>query len=204
MKYSHRNIHSDAGFSLAEFLLSTVILLMISAAVFRMMAETQRASSYQTEVHAVMDNTRIAMDTIERYIRQAGNNPSNLVFEGVQPGVDSSTLRLVSNLTGSVSSDQGDPDNDTNDSGEDVTFTYSSSSRSITMTPQGGAAQQIANYISALTFEYFNAAGNPETIGANVLKIRVTISGASLLAHPQTGKTFGQTLSSDVQISSRL
>src|SRR5438093_4149004 len=84
MRDLHRNIRSVSGFSLAEFLLSTVILLLISAAVFRMMAETQRASSYQTEVHAVMDNTRIAMDTLERYIRQAGNNPTGLVFEAVE------------------------------------------------------------------------------------------------------------------------
>src|SRR6059036_3191175 len=155
MRDSHRYIRSDAGFSLAEFLLSTVILLLISAAVFRMMAETQRASSYQTEVHAVMDNTRIAMDTIERYIRQAGNDPTNLGFQGVEiVSTNPPTLRLRSNLTGSVNSDQGDPDNDTNDSGEDVTFSYNSSSKSITMTPNGGAAQQIANYISALNFEY--------------------------------------------------
>ena len=204
MRDSHRNICFDAGFSLAEFLLSTAILLLISAAVFRMMSETQRASSYQTEVHAVMDNTRIAMDTIERYIRQAGNDPTNLGFQGVQiVSTSPPTLQLRSNLTGSVNSDQGDPDNDTNDSGEDVTFSYNSSTKSITMTPNGGAAQQIANYISALNFEYFNAAGTAETVGANVRKIRVTVTGSSTLAHPQTGKTYGQVLSSDVQISSR-
>src|SRR5207247_897756 len=180
MRDSHRSIRSDAGFSLAEFLLSTVILLLISAAVFRMMAETQRASSYQTEVHAVMDNTRIAMDTIERYIRQAGNNPTGLVFEAVQINPTTTpSLRLLSTLTGSVNSDQGDPDNDTNDSGEDVTFAYDSSTRSITMTPQGGGTQQIANYISALDLQYFDAAGNATTVGANVRRIKVTVTGTS-------------------------
>src|SRR5688572_11634012 len=65
----------ESGFSLAEFLIASVILLVIAASVFGMMAETQRASSYQSEIQSVLQNTRIAMSTLERYIRQAANDP---------------------------------------------------------------------------------------------------------------------------------
>ncbi len=192
------------GFSLAEFVVSSFILLLISASVFHMLAETQRTSSYQTEVQAVMDNSRIAMDTVERFIRQAGNNPTNLAFEGVEiVSTSPPTLRLRSNLTGSVNSDQGDPDNDINDSGEDVTLSYNSSTKSVTLTPNGGTAQPIANYVSALDFQYFDANGIVTAVGSQVRKVRVTITGTTTLAHPQTKKTFGQTVSTDVQIASR-
>ena len=70
----HRH-HGESGFSLVEFLLSTFILLVVASAVFAMLSQTQRAASYQAEVQAVMDNARTAMDTVERTIRQAGNDP---------------------------------------------------------------------------------------------------------------------------------
>ena len=205
MKESYRSNRSEAGFSLAEFLLSSAILLLISAAVFQMLAETQRASSYQTEVHAVMDNTRIAMDTVERFIRQAGNNPTNLAFQAVEiVSTSPATLRLRSNLTGSVNPDQGDPDNDILDSGEDVTISYDSSTKSITLTPNGSAAQSVANYISAFNLEYFDTNGNATAVAANVRKVRVTITGSTTVPNPQNKKIFGQTVSADIQISSRI
>ena len=68
----------ESGFSLAEFLIASVILLIIAASVFGMMAETQRASSYQSEIQSVLQNTRIAMSIVERYIRQAANDPIRL------------------------------------------------------------------------------------------------------------------------------
>lgn len=199
-----RQASSDAGFSLVEFLMSTLVLLAVSAGVFRMMAETQRNASYQTEVQAVLENTRIAMDTLERYIKQAGNNPNNAAFEPVTI-TSSSQVRLRSDLTGSAvgQPDKGDPDGDTSDVGEDVTITYSSSNHQIIATPQGGTAQPIADYVSGLTLEYFDATGVATTTGANVRKIRITINGASTLAHPQTGKTYSIQMVSDVQIANR-
>lgn len=194
----------EAGFSLVEFLMSTLILLAVSAAVFTMMAETQRTATYQTEVQGVLENSRIAMDTLERYIKQVGNNPSSAAFEPVT--VTSSTqVRLRSDLTGSATgqSDKGDPDGDTSDVGEDVTISYDATSRQIRVTPQGGAAQPIADYISAFTLDYYDESGTATTVGANVRKIRITITGSSTLAHPQTGKTYGVQLQSDVQIANR-
>jgi len=194
----------EAGFSIAEFLISTVILLGISAAVFTLLGDTQRSSSYQTEVQATLENTRIAMDTVERYIRQAGNDPKNVGFAGVT--ITSSTqIRLRSDLTGSAvgNSDKGDPDGDTNDSGEDVTIQYNAGSRSIEVVPQGGTAQPIANYISAFSMQGYNSTGAVTTDGTQVKKIRVSITGSSTLPDPKTGETFSLQLASDVQLATR-
>src|SRR5262245_57663476 len=194
----------EAGFSIVEFLISTVILLGICASVFTMMGDTQRTSSYQTEVQATLENTRIAMDTVERYIRQAGNDPKTIGFAGVT--VTSTTqIRFRSDLTGSAvgNSDKGDPDGDTNDAGEDVTIQYNASSRSIEVVPNGGSAQPIANYISAFTMECYDSAGAITTTGSNVKKIRVSITGSTTLPDPKTGQTFSLQVASDVQLATR-
>ncbi len=192
----------QSGFSLVEFLLASLVLLVISAAVFSMMAETQRTASYQTEVQAVQDNTRLAMDTVEHYIRQAANDPRSVGVVGVTI-TSANQVNLKSDITGSAGGDKGDPDGDCSDSGEDVTIRYNSSARSIEVVPSGGSAQTIANYISAFSMQYFDASGTATASGASVRRIRVTISGASTLPNPQTRQTYGITLVSDVQIANR-
>jgi len=212
----------ESGFTMVEFVLSAMILLLISAALFSIMAESQRSSSYQTEVHAVLDNTRIAMDTVEGYIRQASNNPCTIGgFAGVVITANPATsVQLRSDLTGSARCatsscacvetnaalrDQGDPDGRTDATGEDVTISYDSTARTVSITPAGGTAQPIANYISAFTLQYYNATGTeiPTGPGANVQKIKITMTGTTVLLHPQTRKTFAQTVTSDVQIATR-
>ena len=68
-------VSDDSGFSLVEFVISSAILLVICASVFNVLAETQRSASYQSEVQSVLENTRMALETVERFIRQAGNDP---------------------------------------------------------------------------------------------------------------------------------
>src|SRR5436305_14851700 len=91
----------EPGFTMVEFVISSVIHLLISAARFTILAETQRSSSYQTEVQAVLDNTRIAMDTVEGYVRQASNNPCAIAgFSGIiMTGTPATSVRLRSDLT---------------------------------------------------------------------------------------------------------
>ncbi|PYV04958.1 MAG: hypothetical protein DMG10_06445 [Acidobacteria bacterium] len=97
-----------------------------------------------------------------------------------------------------------DPDGRTDAAGEDVTISYDSATSTVNITPQGaGAVQPIANYISAFTLQYFDQNGIATAVGANVLKIKITMTGTTTLANPQTKKTFGQTVTSDVQIATR-
>ena len=195
----------EAGFSLAELLIASLVLLLISAAVFSVLAESQKAASYQTEVQAVLDNTRTAADTAERYIRQAGNDPLNAGVVGIT--IASATeVRIRSDLTGSAgpaNPDKGDPDGDTLDAGEDVTIRYNPAARSIELVPDGGSAQSIANNISAFALQYYDAKGATTAVGADVRRINISVSGASTIPNPQTGLIFGITLSSDIQIGTR-
>jgi len=199
---THAGRGRQSGFSMIEFLLSTLILMVVSGAVFSMMSETQKMASYQAEVQSVMENSRIAMNTVERFVRQAGNDPLERGFPGVT--ITSATeVRLRSDLTGSLSSDTGDPDGDTNDSGEDVIIRYNAGARSLELVPAGGQAQTIANYISAFDLQYLDENSAGTTVGADVRKIRITLSGATTVKNPQTKKIYGLQLTSDLQLATR-
>jgi len=194
----------DRGFSLIEATLALMILLVISSWLFSLLAETERSASYNTEVQAVLSNSRISMDTVLSYIRQAGNDPQGIGFQGVTI-VGPSEVRLLSDLTGSDALDpnRGDPDGDTTDIGEDVTIRHNTSDRSIEVVAPNGAVQTIANYVDAFAMQYLDSMGIATTLGSDVRKIRITITCASAHGHPQTHKTYGMTMSSDVQLGTR-
>ena len=75
---------AETGFSLVEMLLSATILLVISMAVFGALNRIQQAASFQAEVQAVVDNTRNALQSVERCLRQAGNDPFQKGFEAMR------------------------------------------------------------------------------------------------------------------------
>jgi len=196
---------ANSGFSLAEFLIVTLILLVVAGAVFGMLGSTQRTASYQSEVYAVMENARIAMDITERILRQAGNNPRNISpFEGIS-AIGSSSVRVRSDLTGSDAGnpDKGDPDGDTMDANEDIIIQYNSGNRTLELLPNGGAAQAVAGCVTALALSYYDADGTTTTVGANIRRIGISITCASGIPHPQTGQIFSTRLNSNIQLAAR-
>lgn len=196
---------SESGFALAELLVSACILLVISGAVFGMLAETQYAAGYHAEEQTVLNNVQIAMQVVERYIRQAGNDPFKTGLTGITI-VSPTEVRIQSDLTGSEGPsdpDKGDPDGDINDSGENVAIQYNNTARTLEIVPGGGPAQIVAGEISGFSLQYFGANGNPTTVGNDVRKIRAVISGAGSTPNPQTHQVFGVQVVSDIQLATR-
>lgn len=192
-----------SGFGLTEFLMSTLVLLVFASMLFGLLVEIQRKASYQAEMQSVLNNTRLAMQTVGRYLRQAGNDPMGIGVSGITI-ISPTELRVESDITGSVgpsSPDNGDPDGDTLDSGERITIRYNSASRSLETVTGNGAVQIIAGSISDMLFRCFDSAGNPATPGGNIRRVNVTISGASLLQDPATRRRFGVQLQSNFEIA---
>jgi type II secretory pathway component PulJ len=193
----------ESGFTMTEFLTAALILMVISASIFRSLSDTQSSAAYQSEVHSVLDNTRLAMQLVERQIRQAGNDPFHTGVSGITI-ISGSQLRIRSDLTGSSGAgnpDKGDPDGDISDSNEDVTIRYNEAARTLELVPAGGPAQAVAGCISALTFQYFDANGNVTNVGSEVRRVRVSISGSSLQPNPLTRELFGVQITSDIEIA---
>ena len=188
-----------AGFALTEFLIAALILFIVASAVFELLAEIQRAAGYQAEVQSVLNNTRIAFQTVERIIRQAGNDPLQSGLCGIVI-VSATEVRIRSDRTGSSGAGKGDPDGDIDDSWEDITIRHNPASQSLEIVPHGGPAQIIANYISDFSMEYYDAQGNPTDSGNEVRRITVIISGSTLRPDPDTKEPFGVKLSETIRI----
>jgi Tfp pilus assembly protein PilW len=194
---------AQSGFFLLEFMISSMILLVISAAVFGMLSDIQRTASSQAEMQTIVSNAEVALQTIERYIRQAGNNPLGAGLVGINI-TGPSEVRIQSDVTGSLgpgNPDKGDPDGDIEDSGENVAIRYNQTARTIEIVPDGGSAQIVAGNITAFNLMYYDADGNIAGAGKKVSRIRVIIRAASPMPNPQTNKIFAMEISSDVQLA---
>jgi hypothetical protein len=195
-------IKNESGFSLMEFTVSAVILLVLSIVIFSTLNKIQCTAAYQADTQAVLDNTRIALQVVERCIRQSGNDPFHSGFNAISV-VSSSEMRIRSDITGSAdpgNSNKGDPDGDINDSGEDLTIRYNSNKRRIEMISPNGPAQIIADNIAGFSLQYFDTEGNETHTGKDVRKIKVTISGSAVQKDMQTEELFGVQMESTTRI----
>lgn len=193
----------QSGFALTELLIATLILFIASAAVFSVLAEIQHTAGYQAEIQSVLNSTQVAMQIVQRYIRQAGNDPLGGGVVGITI-VGPEEMQIRSDLTGSAGPghpDKGDPDGDTGDSAENVVIRYNRNTRSLEVVPDQGAAQIIAGNISGVTFSYYDSAGNATATGAEVRTVGISISGAGLQPNPRTHQIFGVQLNSSIQVS---
>lgn len=191
-----KKMQKESGFALAEFLISTVVIMILSAGLFTMLTDAQSTSGYQTEVLSVTENTRTAMNIIGRDIMQAGNNPLSVSFVPVTIAGETQ-VQLCADLTGSAGGSQGDPDGDILDANENITIRYNQANRSIELVAGDGTVQTLADHISGLSLQYFDASGNTTADADSVRAIRVSISGSSTVANPRTHKTFGLTVTGD-------
>ncbi len=186
----------EDGFALAEFLISALILLVLCASAFGLIGEIQQSASYQTEVQSVLNNSRIAMQTLQTYIRAAGNNPLGCGLTRITI-VGPSEVVVQSDLAGSAAPaypDKGDPDGDIGDSGEHVTLRYNPKTSTLEVVPFGSS--------SGLSLRYFDSEGNETAVGSDVRTISITVSSSGTRPDPQTHKIFGIEFSSDMEILS--
>jgi type II secretory pathway pseudopilin PulG len=195
-------IKNESGFSLTEFIVSASILLVFSVVIFSTLNKIQGAAARQSDTQAVLDNTRIALQVVERCIRQSGNDPFRNGFEAISV-VSSTEVRIRSDITGSAgpgNPNKGDPDGDINDSGEDLTIRYNNSKQRIEMISSNGPAQIIADNIAGFSLQYFDAEGNETHTGKDVRKIKATISGSAAQKDMQTEELFGAQMENTTRI----
>ena len=192
-------IGDNAGFSIVEMLVVTLILGILTVSLFPLLNDFQRETAYRSETQAVLDNIRVAIETLEKYIGQAGNDPHGTGFEGITI-VSDQAVTVRSDLKGSHGSDKGDPNGDVNGSDETVTIRFNPSNQSVEIVA-GGTAQIVCNHIRDLRFGYYDADGNLTTDGNNVRRITVTISGLADWPNPRTREVFGIEFEREIRIN---
>jgi prepilin-type N-terminal cleavage/methylation domain-containing protein len=194
-----------SGFTLVEFLMAVTLLLIVSLSLFRAVNEIQQSACRQAEVQEILDNMRMAFQAVAQCIRQAGNDPYRTGFEAVSI-VGPTAVQIRSDLTGSEAPgkpNRGDPDGDTSDFGEDVLIRYNNLKKRIEMVSGKSPARIIADRISGFSLEYLDAEGNPIGNGADVVAIRVKMSGTAAVNPSMTGNRFGLQWVGTVRILSK-
>jgi len=192
----------DSGFSLVELLVAVIVFGVVAAAAYAMLNGMQEDAAYQSETQAVLDDALVVMQTAEKYLRQAGNDPLASGLAGIAVLGDRE-IRVRADLKGSLGAsepDKGDPDGDVDDADENVTLRFNPANRSFEVV-SGGAAQLVGSRIHDLRFRCYDAEGNPTTDGERVRLVEVTVSGAADRPHPKTRKAFAVELQSKVRVS---
>jgi prepilin-type N-terminal cleavage/methylation domain-containing protein len=193
----------ERGFGLIEVMISATILLVVSASVFTLLSRNQAVYRTEQDYATAVQNARISLDTIIRYLRQSGNNPHSAAFASLTYQGDTLTIR--SDLTGSQASanpleSSGDPDSQLTAAYEQITIRYDSDSRQIRF-DFGYGEETLAENIDMLEFEFFDAAGAATT---NMNEVhRVVVQLEALAPSSQGGNSRAITLASTVYLRSR-
>ncbi len=173
----HSNPRSQQGFSLLELMIGMTITLMLlgvmSSVVFRATGVNQR----ETRKADALVSAQAALNLMSREIGNSGfgiymdemtQTPSNGI---VIADSNSQQIRVRSNFdnVGDISRPPGSTVMATNQPGEDVTFFFDPSTRSIVRydfnAPSGTPASSVVvNRISNVTFQYFNYTSSSSTV----------------------------------------
>lgn len=191
---------SERGYSLFEFLLVALIFVLLSGSVFSLIVNGQRQFTAEEDLKEAVQNARMAMEIVERMVREIGNNPRRIPCDDPNvprlTEISSSRIRFISDLTGT--NGQGDPDAKIDGPLENVTIEFDDVNDSITMRSGSGTAQPLARDILALRFEGFDRNGSATTDPACVVKLRVTILAGAPERNLQEGGREAFALSSEV------
>jgi len=154
------NISNCKGFTLVELLVALGISAVIMSAVYASYHSQQKSYVVQEEVAVLQQNLRAAMFYMSSQIREAGCNPS--LTDVNKPRIvtaDVDGINFTSDITGPI----GDPDGDTDDSYENVTYSLYTSNNIQKLgvrSTVNATNQPVIENVDALNFVYLDEDGN--------------------------------------------
>lgn len=168
---------NTCGFTLVEILIAMAIGLIVLAAVYGVFTLQNKKLKTQEQIVEMQQSARVAMDMMTREIRMAGYDSLGTS----NAGITSATANSI-NFTMDLNAD-----GDTTDSNENVTYSLYTSGgiQKLGRTTGGGAVQPVAEYIEALTFNYYDATGAVTATLANIRKIKITVTARTALPDPE-------------------
>ena len=137
------------GFTLLELLISTAILTIVLGSITTGIVSIQRGYTLQNRIVEAQDNARLALETMVRLVRVAGNDPQELAFQALDPDPDGNSqlddIRLRA--------DWNPADGDLDDPREDIIFS-TSSDQMFKEEPGDGGPLVLADRIQSVAFTY--------------------------------------------------
>jgi hypothetical protein len=202
---------SSRGFSFVEVVISSAVLLLVTAAIFWLLSQSQNSYRSQHYILQVTQQARTAVDQVCTYLRQAGNDPEGYLRNNNIPPIEilgSNHIRINSDITGSVPAASADPLEATGDSDgnldnlyERVEVRYDPIEKNLYLDIGYGADVLGDNLSFNLTF--FDGNGNETNVEKEIARVRVEVVAETENADPQTDKVQSITLQSEVTLRSR-
>ncbi len=197
----------NRGFTILELLVGAVVLAVLSAAIGTILLHGQWSLQTQTDLTRSIEQSRVALDLIVRYLRQAGNDPFATLEEGGIPAVTilgPGAVQISSDVTGSRASTSGDarestgdPDGSLDSIHEQVLFRFEESNHRLLMDIGYGPEVLVEN-LDLFELRYFDALGNETNDSNQVARVNIRMVPVMESASLQTGDIYGTTISSDV------
>jgi type II secretory pathway pseudopilin PulG len=192
-----KRINREEGFSLVELLISMSVTLGLLAIVSAILASAMGTRARQSQKTDALASARAALQIISREVAQSGYGLSN---NGIVLG-DSDNKRIH------FRNNRINTDLLTDDPGEDVTFFFEPTTKSIVRYDRFGTypTSVVVNGISDVTFRYFDYpednSGAVEVAAPTRSTGRVTVT-VTVLMNPVSGQLLNETVqfSSDITL----
>ena len=169
---------SQAGFSMIELLISTVIMSIVLGMVLQILASLQEDYLDQSELLEIQTNAVTALDTMVRLVRMAGSNPEDITLTALDADPDSNDV--YDSIR--IQADWNPADGALDDAYEDVAFTTSNDV--LMISEQGATATPFLEGINAITFSYLDAAGaaiaDPEANVGDIVTVRIALTAQTI------------------------
>ena len=166
---------SRRGFTLVETMVAMALSGILMAGVYSAYYSQQKTSTVQNQVADMQQNLRTAMYFMTTEIRMAGYDPEGSAGSDIQTAT-STTMQVTMDLTDDPGT--GDPDGDTSDNNEDVTFSlYDADSDGINDLGRdiGSGNQLAAKNIDALNFVYLDEEGTVTTTLTEMRSVQISL-----------------------------
>ena len=212
---------NQKGFTLMELLVAmslSVAVLFAARSVYRVQAHTVKAQEYQMEAQ---EYGRVSLDMMAREIRNLGYFPTRTACT-TSPANTSGIVTATETSISFVYDANGD--GDCADTGENVTYTYDSSTKNISRTADGSTQVLTNGNVTAFQLIYYpkqtgasapppycNSAGNPSgcsggNASANlgsIQRVSISLTVKLLKTDPNFGGQNNVVMSSNVDLRNR-
>ena len=132
MSYSLK--HQEYGFTLIELLIAMAISSIVLSAVISTFVVQRKTYAVQEQITEMVQTARAAVDMIGLEIRMAGYDPTGACFDGIP--YNALQLQIGADLRGTKPNDP--PDGDTDDSNENIIYSYDPKNFQIDRNTGGG------------------------------------------------------------------
>ena len=212
--WSHQNQtnlmfdRKSRGFTFVEALIATVVLVVLLGALMTTFSQSQKLYTSQHDLMEASQVGRIAMNQIQSFLRQAGNDPNTI---GLTPiTIDNpNQCTIHSDVTGSVPDIGGDPMYATGEADgtlanlyEQVTIRYAPVDDQLFINV-GGSEQLLAEDIPLFELTFYDLQGNVTADGSEIARVHIEMVVETGNRDLETGKVNTLTFESDVMVRTR-